>query len=325
MTTIAFATCAARPGVDDDDLLLVAALEARGVDVEPVVWDAAGVDWGRFAAVVVRSTWDYHHHRPRFLAWAESVDARTTLVNPLSAIRWNTHKRYLRELEARGVAIVPTAWIDAHTQCRLEGLLAERAWDRDGTSLVVKPAVSNGADRTLRFDSGNVKEAQRLLDAIITTGDALVQPYLTSVEAYGERSLVFFDGHFSHAIRKCPALGPDPEDRPMKGREQTVIATDDELLFSASVLHAAAGLTAPPAYARVDIVHDGMPRLMELEIVEPSLFFRANARGRALLSGADLEGRSERDGENHARGADAIDPAADRFAEILVRAAAKRS
>jgi hypothetical protein len=283
--TIAFATCASHPGIDDDDAPLVGALAARGVAVEPVVWDAREVDWSQFAAVVIRNTWDYHRHRPRFLAWAERVDARTTLVNALSAIRWNSHKRYLRDLDARGIAVVPTAWIDAHGSYDLGGILGARGWNRRGARFVLKPAVSAGAERTLLFDyTTMLGEAQAHLDAIVAHGDALVQPYVESVEGYGERSLVFFEGHFSHAIRKCPALSGDPADKPERGLERAVMATDAELLFAASVLHAAAELAPPPVYARVDIAHDGRPRLMELEIVEPTLFFRQSPGSEARLA-----------------------------------------
>jgi hypothetical protein len=278
--TIAFATCATHPGFDDDDLPLVLALTARGVDVEPVIWDAPHVNWSRFAAVVVRNTWDYHRHRPRFLAWAERVDAQTMLVNSLAALRWNTHKRYLRDLEARGVRIVPTAWIDAHAPSDLRRVLVARGWTQEGLRLVVKPAVSAGAEQTLLFGLDALASAQATLNTILAQGDALVQPYLESVESYGERSLVFFGGHFSHAIRKCPSLGGDPSDKPERGLERAVTPTDAELLFAASVLHAAAELAPPPVFARVDIAHGGspglvdLPALMELEMVEPTLFFR---------------------------------------------------
>jgi hypothetical protein len=286
---IAFATCSAFPGIDDDDAPLARALAARGVHVEPVVWDAPGVDWSRFAVTVIRNTWDYHHHRPRFLAWAEQVDARSTLVNPLAAIRWSTHKRYLRDLEARGIAIVPTAWVDGRSTRRLATILDERGWDLSERAYVVKPAVSAGAENAIVFESGELARAQAHLDKIVQQGDVLVQPYVDSVEGYGERSLIFFEGHFSHAVRKCPALGGDPEDKPLRGSEQLVSPTDTELLFAASVLHKAAELTPPPAYARVDIAHDGDPMLMELELVEPSLFFRQSPGSEARF--ADLLAR----------------------------------
>jgi len=275
--TLAFASCAQFPGIDEDDAPLVAALAARGIAVEPVVWDTPGADWSRFDAVVIRRTWDYHHHRRRFLAWAEQVDAKSTLVNALGAVRWNTHKRYLRDLEQRGVSLVPTAWVDARTACALPLLLEQHGWDLGGT-FVLKPAVSAGAHDAIVFDRTTLRTAQGHLEEIVRRGDAMVQPYIDSVEGYGERSLVFVDGLFSHAVRKCPALGGDASDKPLRGKaqERAVTPTDTELLFASSVLHAAADFTPPPVYARVDIVHDGAPRLMELELVEPTLFLRQN-------------------------------------------------
>jgi hypothetical protein len=314
---IAFATCASHPGIDSDDEPLARALAAHGIEVVPRVWDAPNVEWGRFAAVLIRNTWDYHRHRPRYLAWAERVDSVSTLLNPLAALRWNTHKRYLRDLELRGIRIVPTAWIDARLTCDLGALLTERGWDEG--QCVVKPAVSLGGEDTMRFDRTSLRPAQALLESITQREAALVQPYFPSVETYGERSLIFFEGHFSHAIRKCPALGGDPADKPLPagpeqrrapGPERAVDPTDAELAFAAQVLHAASSFAPPPVYARVDLAFapatapsesgprskrdgeppHGRPHLMELEMVEPSLFFRHDANAAARLAGA-LAGR----------------------------------
>lgn len=276
--TIALATCSAFPDLDADDALLVAALASRGLAAQPVVWDAPDVDWARYPLVVIRSTWDYFHHRPRFLAWAERVASQTTLVNPLALVRWNTHKRYLRDLEARGVAVVPTAWIDARTPCNLQGLIAACGWHE----AVLKPAVSGAAFDTIRVYRDGRAQAQPRLDAMLARGDAMIQPYLRSVEDYGERSLVFFDGQFSHAIRKHPALAAAPGNGSTTAEplpEARVTPTDAELAFAARVL---AATPYPPVYARVDVTrlspgNVDAPEalvLMELEVVEPSLFFR---------------------------------------------------
>jgi hypothetical protein len=161
-------------------------------------------------------------------------------------------------------------------------VLTTHGWNGEGLRFVLKPAVSAGAEKTVLFHRDTLSSAQPVLDAIVQHGDGLVQPYIESVETYGERSLIFFGGHFSHAIRKCPALGGDPSDKPDRGVERAVAPTDAELLFAASVLHAAAEFAAPPVFARVDIAHDGYPCLMELEVVEPTLFFRPHLQSPAL-------------------------------------------
>jgi glutathione synthase/RimK-type ligase-like ATP-grasp enzyme len=259
------------PDLDADDALLVQALEKRGLEPRPVVWDAVDVEWATFPLVLIRSTWDYHLHRPRFLAWAERVASVTTLANPLGLVRWNTHKRYLRDLEARGVPVVPTAWIDARTPCNLQGLIAACGWHE----AVLKPAVSAGAHDTIRVYRDGRAQAQPRLEAILARGDAMLQPYIKSVEDHGERSLLFFDGHFSHAVRKRPVFGGAG---PEGGEAEAITATDEELAFAAKVL---AATPLPPVYARVDIVRGpgqgenvGPLLLMELELVEPTLFFR---------------------------------------------------
>jgi hypothetical protein len=274
---IAFATCAQFPALYEDDQPLVPALAARGIEAVPLVWNDPAAAWGDYPFVLCRSPWDYHHSAPAFLAWIDRVAAVSSLLNPPAMLRWNAHKGYLRDLEARGVTMVPTAWCPAGEPVALERLLSERGW-RDA---VVKPAVSAGATDTLRVradDPARVQQAAALLASLVRRGEALVQPYLASVEGYGERSLVHFDGVFSHAIRKHPVLAPGGVD-PQR-QAPRVDASDAEIAFAARVLAAATASTGcSPAYARVDVARgaDGALFLMELEVLEPCLFLRNGA------------------------------------------------
>ncbi len=280
MTRIVLATCAAFPDLYDDDRALIPALAARGLAADVRVWNDPRVAWGGYALVVVRSPWDYHHHAADFAAWIDRVSAAAPIVNPPALLRWNLHKGYLRDLEARGVRTVPTAWIARGEGTDLAALLEARGW----TDAVVKPALSAGAENTLRVgshDRARMEQGSALLASIVAGGDAMVQPYLPSVEEYGERSLLHFDGVLSHAIRKHPLLAPGAIDRLQQGEGvPRVDVSDAERRFASRVLEATRDATGHvPAYARVDVAvdRDGAPLLMELEALEPCLFLRAGS------------------------------------------------
>ena len=260
MTFVALATCQNIPEPDVDEPLLVAALEARGVPAKVLAWDDDTVDWDAPKLTVIRSTWNYYRRPGPFLAWALRRGER--LVNAPALVRWNHHKRYLADLEASGLPIVPTLWLDRGSLARIEELVAERGW----SDIVVKPAVSAGSYRTSRLE-GPPWDAQVFGD-LVAAGDAMVQPYVKSVDGYGERSVVCIDGELTHAIRKSPRFVGDAE-----AVSAAVPIAEDERALAAAVLARAGG---SPLYARVDIVRDeeGRAMLSELELIEPSLFLK---------------------------------------------------
>ena len=242
-------------------LALKPALAAQGFSSALVAWDDPAVDWSSFRLCVIRATWDYHLRLPEFLAWAERIAAQMALWNPLDLVRWNTHKSYLRDLEAQGVAIVPTVWAPRGTNLDLAALMSDRGWTR----AVIKPAISASAYATNLVTSETIAEGQAHLDALLAERDMMIQPFLASVTTTGERSLVYFDGILSHTILRSPALGEDTDEK------ARLIPNDaEEATFADRVMQAVSGETL---YARVDIARDdaGNLRLMELELVEPWL------------------------------------------------------
>lgn len=271
MPDVLIASCRPLPSADVDEPLLVEALARQGLRAASAPWDDPATDWSRARACVLRSTWDYHRRLNDFLAWAERTEAVTRLCNPAAVIRWNAHKGYLRALEARGVPVVPTLWLERGTTPRLTERLAGRSWGE----VVVKPAVSLGAHDTLRVHTREFARADAHAAHVLATRDVMVQPYLASVEAYGERSLIFIDGQLSHAIRKKPALAPEenPSGDPLDGYRR-VEPAEDELSIARRILHILQASEFEPLYARVDLARDerGAPLLMELELIEPFLF-----------------------------------------------------
>ncbi|MBK7643339.1 MAG: hypothetical protein IPJ19_09840 [Planctomycetes bacterium] len=270
------ATCKPLPETDLDEDLLLAALAARGIQARMAAWNDPAQDWDARVPTVIRSTWDYIHDLPRFLAWAERAEHSAPLWNPLAVVRANVHKRYLVELDARGVPTVPTALVERARACSIAALARERGWQR----LMLKPAVGAGSFGARRFEAHEHESAQSHLDALLAQGDALVQPYLESVEGHGERALVWIDGEFTHAVRKSPRFADGFE----SVSEALPIESDERELAEAVLADAPTGLL----YARVDVARgpDGRPRLMELELVEPSLFLRQHPPACARLVAA---------------------------------------
>jgi glutathione synthase/RimK-type ligase-like ATP-grasp enzyme len=246
-----------------DDHPLHAALAARGIDARQAVWDDARVDWAAFDAVLIRTTWDYQEKREAFVAWAEGLPV--PLHNPAGIVRWNTHKSYLRDLEAQGVPIVPTEWLSRGTTPDIAALCSRLGWPR----AFLKPCVGATARETLRFDARD-PAAQRHADRLLAREDLMLQPYLERVETEGELSAIFINGEMTHGVRKVPVQG-DYRVQDDFGATDYAIDFPDPALAHRTV----GAIPRRLLYARADflIAEDGL-RLTELELVEPSLFFR---------------------------------------------------
>lgn len=277
---VALVTWRELPELDPDDRPLAAALRDRGLEVAIVAWDDPAFDWSATRLALLRNPWDYFHRRDEFLAWAERVERVTRLENPLAVVRWNLHKGYLVELAEHGAPVVPTTLVR-----RGETLdVARHAAALGGRGVVVKPAVSADSWETHVVTADALPTAQAHLERLAAERDVVVQPFLDAVETYGERCLVFVEGVFSHAVRKNPIT--------QGGRwaglpEGTPVDADDAERAAAERVLAASGL-GPLLYARVDLVRDdaGEPRLLELELAEPTLFLADAPAGLARLTAA---------------------------------------
>jgi hypothetical protein len=279
---IAIATCAAFPQLSSWDRGVIDALRDLGVEAAPLIWSDPSAPWERAKCVVVQSTWDSHLRPAEFLAWAERVESVTQLHNCSRVLKWNLHKRYLCELQARGVRITPTVWLERGTTVELGTLMRERDWAR----VVIKPAVSAGANETYVIDERDAEAGQEQVQRLAQVHDLMIQPYLKAFESEGERAYIFFNGVFSHAVHRPPTLKSAA--RAFQEERAFIPADPAELDFAHEVITA---LDAPPLYARVDVAtnNDTVVRLQELELVEPSLFTSlapgASARfARAILA-----------------------------------------
>ncbi len=238
-------------------------------------WTDPG-DLGHFDLVMPLLAWGYPFDPPRWFALLDQMEADgVKLANPASVLRWNSDKTYLIELENKNIAVVPTLMTPTLDSAALVHAAAHFGTD----SLIIKPPISGGAFGTYRITVGGV-----IPDDVAGTR-MMIQPFLPAISSEGEYSLFYFDGKFSHAIIKRPADGDFRVQDYLGGTEAAVTPPDD-----AHALGIAALAAAPDAclYARVDMLRDqnGVMRLMELELTEPSLFFKFAPDGGAMFAAA---------------------------------------
>lgn len=282
MKPIAFLTMDSLDDFVSYDALVAECLQARGVKVDNVSWRSQTVTWDNYEMVIIRSPWDYQQAADDFIAVLEAIDASTAVLwNPIDVVRWNIRKTYLQELHDRGITIVPTQFVQSPTESQIRGMFD--VFDSD--QIVIKPAVGANADDTfwLRPDS-SPSELQQI--ALLYSGRlALVQPFIPSVIEYGEISLIFFDGVYSHSVLKTPKAG-DFRVQEEHGSHIQSIAPDPALIeFSRRALEPVPQRTL---YGRVDLVElpNGQPAVMELELIEPSLYLSYDADSVARFADA---------------------------------------
>lgn len=251
------------------DDLCFPALAKRGWQATELAWDLPEIDWSRFAAVVIRSTWDYQRRFDDFLRALKAIEqSGTLLLNSLEIVHWNIDKHYLRELAERGVVIVPTVWLPK-VGSRSELLPCFERFQT--TELVAKPTVGANADDTFRLrreSEANWSEVER----IFRSKPVMIQPFVASIVEDGEYSLFFFGDEFSHAVRKSPKEG-DFRVQEEHGGQIRAYHPDEEMLQAAQ--QAMASLPEAVLYGRVDLVRlaDGRWGVIEIELIEPSLYF----------------------------------------------------
>lgn len=264
---VALVTSDALPLLHDDDRLLVPALGELGIVARPAVWSDAGIDWGGFDAIVIRSPWDYFLRVAEFRAWLDArIASGAPLCNAGRLLAWNFDKQYLAELAAKGVAVVPTIVVPRGGPP--DGVAVARA--RDWSDIVVKPTISGGGHATHRFRLDDAERYRGAIEETLLDRGLLIQPFLQEILSEGELSLLFFDGEFSHAVRKRPKAGDYRVQGQYGGTVEPVDVRAEWVEAARACIAAAPEL---PTYARVDgVIVNGRFVLMELEIFEPLMF-----------------------------------------------------
>lgn len=281
----AFITMDNMEGYVCDDDLAIPALAQLGWQADKVSWRDAGTDWTRYDIVVIRSPWDYPTDAPRFLANMERIQAAgTPLVNPLELVRWNLHKSYLARLAERGVSTVPTRWLDRPSREDITAVFAEHHTD----TLVIKPAVGANAEHAHVLRAGELDTRWPAIEPVFTHRQAMVQPFRAAIQSEGEYSLIFIGGELSHTINKMPRTG-DFRSQEEHGADITLVQPEPLLVQRAT--EAVKALDWQPLYGRADMIRnpDGDFEVMELELIEPSLYLRMDPGAPARLARAIVD------------------------------------
>jgi glutathione synthase/RimK-type ligase-like ATP-grasp enzyme len=280
---VAFAASAAFLELDDGWPSLRAALVVAGLEPHVTVWDDPTVAWHTYDLVVSMFAWGYVTRRREFVSWAETVTGRTRLVNSADVLRWNSDKVYLADLDAAGIPVIPTVWVHPG-----------ESWHPPSDDYVVKPSVASGGIGAARYVAQSVEMADRHVRRLHDAGQTvMVQAYQPSIDATGETALVFLGDRYSHAVSKAALLQPDAGlTEGLWEREviSPIEARSDQRLLAETVMHAVVRRFGPTGYARVDVVDDdnAQPRVLEVELVEPSLFL-TTAPGSARRLAAVLQ------------------------------------
>ena len=267
-----------------EERLLMAGLEARGLRTVRVAWSNPDFDWGCARAAVFRSTWDYFERFAEFSAWMERVAGGMRLFNAPELVRWSVDKHYLRDLADRGVNVPMTRFIERGERKTLREVFAACGENE----AILKPVVSGAARHTYRLNAGNLDAHEPVLQELLREESMMVQPFLGSVLTQGELSLMVIGGRCTHAVRKIAKPGDFRVQDDHGGTVHPHTPTADEIAFAE---HAVAACPQMPLYARVDAVRDdsGALSLMELELVEPELFFRFHPPAADALAAAIAE------------------------------------
>jgi len=262
------ASCRPLPEPDPDEDILLSALHEAGIKAKICAWNDPAEDWDKAVPTIIRSTWNYIHSIPEFSLWLSRVQLAAPLWNSENIVRANLHKSYLLRLADAGVSVTPTVLLERNSTIPLSTVLHEKNW-RD---IVLKPAVGAGSFATYRIKTPLSADSEGLFSNLICERDLLVQPYLQSVEQYGERALVWIAGEFTHAVRKTARFSGEVE----HVSEAVEISPAERSLGEAALEWFGSELL----YGRVDVALNevGLPVVMEVELIEPSLFLAQKPR-----------------------------------------------
>ena len=267
-----------------NDTLLFEPLKAKGWLAEEVSWRKPDVDWNDYDVVIIRTAWDYQTDVTAFKACLQNIEASSAqLHNSLSIVEWNISKNYLKELQNQGINIVPTWWFDSFSLVELQNSFKHF----DTAEIVIKPLVSANSDHTYRLTSEKLEEQAEYLSTVFAEREFMAQPFLTGIVEEGEYSLFYFAGHYSHSILKQPAKN-DFRVQEEHGGQLSSIQPCKEMLTTAR--HCLAALPEDVLYARIDLVrHQNEFAVMEIELIEPSLYFNMDAESPQRFVDAFIE------------------------------------
>lgn len=256
---------------NDEDAELIAFLTEKGLDVVSAIWNDENVDWSSFNVAVIKSPWDYHNHLTEFLAWADSIDKLgVKVLNPVEIIKWNSHKKYLKDIAQKGLPVIPAEYLDKGAA--FGGHFFE-LFDTD--KLVVKPCVSAGAQNTITVNKDNLQERAEEIKQLLKAEDYIIQPFVEEIKN-GEWSFLFFNGKYSHCSLKTPKQGDFRVQHYHGGSISYPTPNPLHIELAEAYIKS---LPHATLYARVDgVIINNLFQLMELELIEPYLFLNGDGK-----------------------------------------------
>tara|TARA_R110000737_G_scaffold123766_1_gene155876 strand:- start:25833 stop:26744 length:912 start_codon:yes stop_codon:yes gene_type:complete len=253
------------------DCLIDEPMRVLGWQTELVSWRRENVNWSDYAAVIIRSPWDYQDDMENFLKVLANIEQSTAqLENSLSVVTWNINKSYLKSLAAEQVTIVPTLWPADFDVNNMAGYFDHFLTEQ----IVLKPRVSANADNTFWLTKDNYQTKILELSQAFASRELMVQPFMADICQEGEFSLFYFNGAYSHTILKTPAQG-DFRVQEEHGGGLLSVTPEPALTAAANqTMQAISKLHGELLYARIDFVrYQDTFALMEAELIEPSLYF----------------------------------------------------
>lgn len=277
---IAFLSIDDLSGYVSDDNLAFEPLQKLGYEIEVISWQQTVVKWSEYVAVIIRTTWDYQNNLAAFLQVLKQIESQTLLANPFEIVQWNADKIYLNDLAKKGAKIVPTIWINGN----IDASKIQQWFDQlESDEIVIKPRVSATAQDTFWLKRG--QEDIESLSKIFENRPCMVQPFMKAIVDEGEYSLFYFNGEYSHAILKTPKTADFRVQEEHGGIIQAINPTANLLAAGEEILKC---ISRTLLYARVDFVRteNNEFALMELELIEPSLYLRNSENAPYLFAKA---------------------------------------
>ncbi len=262
-----------------EDKLLQKELENKDLKVCKKDWADPEFDWTLTKYAIFRTTWDYFERFNEFFSWIEKTQNKTTFINASEVINWNIDKHYLRDLSEKGIDITPTLFIERNEKITLEKLFNKTKWQE----AVIKPAISGAARHTYRININNYSNYQEIFQKLIKEEAMLFQEFMNNITLKGEISLIMIGGKYTHAVKKIAKKGDFRVQDDHGGTAEKYNANPIEIKFAEKCIREC---PFSPIYARVDIVYNNKqrPSLIELELIEPELWFRHNPKSATLLA-----------------------------------------
>jgi Prokaryotic glutathione synthetase, ATP-grasp domain len=269
---VGFVTCEELPLITNDDQLVADELKKLGIEVMPIIWER-DIELESFNLIVIRSCWNYHLKLQEFIKWLDKIDdKKIKLFNPSNIVRWNLNKKYLAELANQGVIVPKTIWVKQGDTSNLASILKSNEIEE----AVIKPTVSLSAYNTWRTSTNTALQDQDKFAKQVEIEELMIQLFVREIMTEGELSFVFLDGQYSHAVRKRAKEGDFRVQSDFGGTKIEINPSDKQV---EQIMKVYSLIKEPLMYARIDVVEvQGQMSLMEVELIDPELYFRFNAK-----------------------------------------------